>query len=552
MSAVSMMVACERPSVAGPREVEATPQELLFRDLLDKTLRRSAFSPYKARAFGAGDQSTRDFIRAELTATLPAFQEARTDAELYEALLQFNNARHDQHLRLTPAEGGISNAASMRGGDVAVAPIKVRVDYSDPKQPFLFVSDLDARPRLWPESVVPAVGDKLLTINGRTVRERLKQVERYIGASTPQALWWAFALGAMARIPLFRSEIYPDDGLLHLQLERVGGATYTVSLPYLSYSSIVWGETDSHDFWGTKEQQRARHHEPYAGFGRAFSTNTFDLFAPRDERKVLILRWHRFSGSLIEDVLQLLEYARANNAFAYGLIWDATHSTGGSGGAWALQRLQSQRFRETFGNIRISDLTSGFLDALEDYVRQQMAESDKKPRDPAHGPYPDPGAYLLDWIQTVARPALRRGDHWTPNVPFKSIMQPKDGDGWLEPAPEHFTGPLVLLLSPHGCSHVDQLAAMVIDNQLGHSIGMPAGGCSNTWEWGEVVTMPGSGRPLVEMTWTIGQTVRPNGEVLEGNPALVVEHVPLTRGSYRAWERDLLRRALRYLHLQGR
>ena len=74
---------------------------------------------------------------------------------------------------------------------------------------------------------------------------------------------------------------------------------------------------------------------------------------------------------------------------------------------------------------------------------------------------------------------------------------------------------------PRRGSHLDQFIAIVKDNELGHYIGMPSGGYSNTWEWEETLTLAGyrSG-PVVQVMYNIGHTIRPNGEVLEGNPAL--------------------------------
>ncbi len=43
---------------------------------------------------------------------------------------------------------------------------------------------------------------------------------------------------------------------------------------------------------------------------------------------------------------------------------------------------------------------------------------------------------------------------------------------------------------------------------------------------------PLDGRPLVGFMWTIGHTIRPNGEVLEGNPAMPEDFIPMTRANY--------------------
>ena len=73
---------------------------------------------------------------------------------------------------------------------------------------------------------------------------------------------------------------------------------------------------------------------------------------------------------------------------------------------------------------------------------------------------------------------------------------------------------------------------------------MPAGGYSNTWEWEEVLTLPGSGRPLVRFMYDIGHTLRPNGRILEGEAAPVDDFIPLTRANFRTYYRILLERAL--------
>jgi hypothetical protein len=79
---------------------------------------------------------------------------------------------------------------------------------------------------------------------------------------------------------------------------------------------------------------------------------------------------------------------------------------------------------------------------------------------------------------------------------------------------------------------------------------MPGGGYSNTWEGEETLLLPGSEKPLARFMWSIGQTIRPNGEVLEGNPALVDEWIPLTRDNYLEYYPILVRRALARLGIE--
>ena len=114
----------------------------------------------------------------------------------------------------------------------------------------------------------------------------------------------------------------------------------------------------------------------------------------------------------------------------------------------------------------------------------------------------------------------------------------------MQPAPLHFRGGLAAAFTPFGGSHLDQFAAMVIDNQLGHTVGMTAGGYSNTWEWTETLRLPGSERPLADFMWNIGHTLRPNGQILEGNAAVPDELLPMTRENFAGYHAALIARAI--------
>jgi hypothetical protein len=85
---------------------------------------------------------------------------------------------------------------------------------------------------------------------------------------------------------------------------------------------------------------------------------------------------------------------------------------------------------------------------------------------------------------------------------------------------------------------------MVADNDLGVVVGMPAGGYSNTWEWQETLTFPGTDRPVVAWMWSIGHTLRPDGTILEGNAAPVDRPLPLTPDNALDYYPALLREAI--------
>ena len=49
---------------------------------------------------------------------------------------------------------------------------------------------------------------------------------------------------------------------------------------------------------------------------------------------------------------------------------------------------------------------------------------------------------------------------------------------------------------------------------------------------------------MVQFQWSIGPTVRPNGEVLAGNPAQSEIYIPLARDNFRECHRLLLDTAI--------
>ena len=87
------------------------------------------------------------------------------------------------------------------------------------------------------------------------------------------------------------------------------------------------------------------------------------------------------------------------SALAGGDCIDVSLSGGGSGGAYAIQRLVDQPFRPTFGNVRLSDLGKA---RIQRYVnREPMADT------------PDifglnlSRSWLYDWARTDATEAIR-------------------------------------------------------------------------------------------------------------------------------------------------
>jgi hypothetical protein len=278
------------------------------------------------------------------------------------------------------------------------------------------------------------------------------------------------------------------------------------------------------------------------------STPTYDLLMPDEpvDLPFLVLVWRGFRETMVADVDTLVELAAREGLLGHALIVDVTRSRGGSLGAYALQRLQPRPFRTTFGNLRLSDV-------IRPFVEEKRAEF--AARDVNDGGVPetvDDGTWLMDWLEQEVLPALEAGEEYSGDVPFKLAHAPRDSDGVLDPTPVHGRGPVAVISGPSGGSHLDQFVAIVVDNELGPVVGMPAGGYSNTWEWEEVLRFPGTDQPAIGFMWSIGSTVRPNGEVLEGNPADVDEWVPLTSENVERYYPLLLERTLASVGAAGR
>lgn len=487
-------------------------REALVDRILEMTREREAWSPPKEAALGYDPLAEMEAVRSKVV-------DATTEEELFYALVELSNARRDRHLTVEPVAGGLEvpRRPEMR------APIEVRTDFSDLTSPGFFVSGVDpARVGEDDEGDTVRIGDRIVAVNGRPVDEYVETLSRWTRHSSIHGLLWHLGLGLPVRSPEVAPWLYRET--LDLELERDDGRRLDISLPYLPPDEveIVPGEE-----------------ELYPGFSTVLERFDFHVLRPDDGRPIVILRWLDFEDELIQDVMDLMAYAEAEDILDHTLVIDVTASSGGSRGAYAIQRLASGPFRTTFGNIRVSDAAA---EMIEEWATEP-------PDDDAPDIFGlnESGSWLHEWARTDARAAVERGDDYTEATPFKLAHLPKDSDGVLQPAPVHFTGPIAIIAGPHGGSHLDQFVSMFADNGVAPVIGMPAGGYSNTWEAEEVLTMPGTDRPLALFMWNVGHTIRPNGEILEGNPVEPDVYVPLTRENFRTYHRDLLAVALQRL-----
>lgn len=510
---------------AGSRE----DREALFDYLLAKTLERESFSPVKNNKLHLDVVKEMQKYRGELI-------QADTDEKLFYVLLKISNARKDRHLNISLVKDGITlpqtAGVSMDRGvgeakPILHAPIRFSVDFGKPGQYFVFVSGLAKNIEEFTEGVLPEIGDRLSAINGQGIEGYRRAIEPFHRYSTVEGFWWKFALWIPQKSYQFPPSFYREK--ITFSLEKKDGGHYKIVLPYLSPDKMEWE--------GIGEQH-------YPGFHLLFSTQTYDLYRDKGNKKILLLDWYGFRENLVKDIDRLMDYAAEHQLLDYAVIFDGTRSRGGSKGAYAIQRLSAKPFKTTFGNLRLSDIIPTFVDQKrQQYEQRQILDS-------GVAETIDDGTWLLEWLEDDVLKGVRSGQEYSNKVPFKLAHLPKYSDGIIKPAEVHFKGPLICWFSPYGGSHLDQFASIIVDNDLGHTMGMPAGGYSNTWEWDEILVFPMSKKPVVRYMWSIGHTIRPNGEILEGNPAKVKEYIPVTRENYVDYYKILLKKTYRYLSLE--
>jgi hypothetical protein len=491
----------------------------LFDYIIEKTKVREAFSPIKNESMSFDPLTEMMAYREEMIA-------ADTDQELFDVLIKISNARRDHHLSVDTVDGGLM----IDDETDQVAPLIFRVDYTDEDNYFLFVGDYAKNISDYTNGLQPEIGDKLVGVNGKSFDVYFDELRPYVRYSSIKGLWKEVAADIGARN--YQYPLSMDTDKIEFELERQDGKIYSMTLPYLEPDDIPWLDT-----------YKSHGENRYRGFERLLDRGTFDVYTSAEHDKLLLIDWYGFSDDLVKDMDFLIEYADENDMLDYDLIWDGTRARGGGRGAYAIQRLFPKPFKTTFGNVKISDVIPTFIEEREERFKRHEQERD--------GTEPEAvgdGTWLIEWLRTDVTEAIERGDEYSNNVPFKCAHLPKDSDGIMQPAEKHFRGKAVCLFGPHGGSHLDQFASIVIDNNLAYTVGMSTGGYSNTWEWEEVLTFPISGKPVAKFMWNIGHTIRPNGEILEGNPALVDKYIPEGRNNYLNYYDLLLEEALNHLN----
>ena len=483
---------------------EDNERSAFFDDFVAKTMIRTAWSPFKWETLGTTYER-----ELELHGMRAEFAAADTRTKMLRAVHKLNYLRKDNHLDLSATAEVIDNR---------FAPIKFYPDLTEEADPFFFVTNLTAEV----SSAGVNRGDRLIAVNDIPTNEYLWMLEPYLRGSTRRHVYLKEApVYLSAKNSLFAPELYVQGDTVSYLLEHSAtGEWYDVTLEYdfesegvihWQYAPVVVGER-------SPNAPRYRNFYERFGFESVFD-NELDaaLYLNRNLR-VAVIEWYDLEDTE-QSINDLVAAAAREGALDFDVIVDGSHGSGGTGSELVVRALVNAPFKNTFGNVRVDDL---------EFTRSKKGD---------HGPA------VEEWIDD----AIAEGRSYTINEPFKLRNFPRGSDGLMQPAEERFTGNKVMLFFPWGGSNLDQFASMVEDNpETGiHTIGMTMGGYSNTWEWGETLEVPGVGP--IDFEWDIGHTIRPNGEVLEGNPSLAAEWIPFTRDNFDHYFELLMTRALDHL-----
>lgn len=505
----------------------------LFDYLVEKTMERDAFASLSEHPLYDDHPKGIDVV-AGMERHRDALINAETDEKMWLALQKMSNARKDRHLSLGTVDGGLEVPDEMISDDIA--PIRFLVDYSDLDHRYFFVSDLGERIDEYVEGgTVPQTGDRVVAINGMSGSEYIENIRPYWRYSSENRLWLRVSeIIGEKRSHVPHDLFYREE--LELVLERPGGERYQVSLPYMQPDEIDWQlhEEQDHLDW---DRYFTREYPDFSREPEMDEWETFNLFISDDpQRPVVLVQWYGFRGDLRDAMDALMAYAEREDLLGHDVVVDATRSRGGSNGAYALARLQPEKFRTTKHNLMISDVS-------EEWVRSRLDYWQENPPEPERG---QSSVNEMEWLERDVIPAIDQDYYYTNDVPFKGV-QPPWGDATIEPADTHFTGDMVVWMSPRGGSHLDQFAAQVVDNDLAHMMGMASGGFSNSWSTTTTLRFPTTGRPIAEYEWSMGHSIRPNGEILQYNAAEPHEYIPWTRDNMFNYYEMLTERTLEHL-----
>ena len=465
-----------------------TPDErnALFDTLVNRTVRWEAWSPFKDRKNAIDYQADAEYLRA-------SFVDAITELDLVIALQKLSNLRHDRHLFVRENFSSVSS-------QVNNAAIKFWPDFSK-DVPSVFVMDTSLDFSSYTTDKLQ-FGDELVEVNGIALVDYYEMLSPFLRFSTPNQALWEFAETVSTKSQMFDQVLYRPDDTVRYTFQSTNGSRYDVLLPWLP---------KRYDF--TESGERS-----LPGYEFLFGNIDVDMYVKHLPDNVIVLLLWRDFEDLTNTVERIVRVARDLNLLRANVILDISESSGGSGAPELIRILSQEPFQTTWGNVRIGDYLDDFKLRFSGNVRE--------------------------WLDTDVALARANGAEYSANVPFKLQYFQKYQDGIMQPSSERFTGKVVMISGSNTGSQVDQCAAMMIDNAIPiASLGMSCGGYSNTWEYEPTISFPKGSTSSFEYHWNIGHTIRPNGEVLEGNPAQPTNVHLLTAQNYATYYDDLIRAA---------
>ena len=472
----------------------------LFNYLTSSIFAREAFSPIK-------NQNLHIDLKRQFKENRKSFLQANTDEDLYFEILKLSNLRRDSHLKMKPT--------FLESIDKKKLPITFMVVFEG-KSPLFIVDQIahgfaDAFPDL-------RIGDELVQVGDMHFEDFIEVTKQYIPSSTNNNHYYRLA-----------EELSTNA----FNLSKV----VNLNNPVFTFRSIDHS-THRYTFsYHKKRELTFKELRKYKDFNLVLTADNFNTYVHK-EQQILLLEWLDFEEDLPDDVDTLMEWAVHNDKLKHHLIIDATQSSGGINSIYALRRLINKPFKIIKGNLRISDITEKFIDIIDKGALEYKAEYTKRAEI-------KPLIELVDWLKGQVIDSCKSDAEYSNNVVFK--MRYNTHNDSIYRFDTHFDGEIVTLFSPKVGSQIDQMASILKDNQLAYSIGQTTGGFSNTWEWKEPIINPNTGNIVCNFMWNIGHTIRPNGEILEGNPAEVDYYLPPTKDNFLHYKNILVDKSIEYL-----
>jgi hypothetical protein len=475
-------------------------------DVYFGTDREALFQSYAATIRDGQYLSAEGFHRLdttwekELEKAHRRFLDAKTKQDVYYALLSLKNSYHDMHCRLS-----VPDALEPKG-ETAALPLKFRPARVGSKLEFVVE---------W--SRLPGVekGDALKSYDGKSPEELLATFTEWEVGNSPERREFEFARWLTVRDPKDAppSETSAVELVLRDGKGREASARAEFSPRRREESSPAAEPSlrDDADYAGWTPDFTGLNYRVYAdtasgtlvlrdssfwyGFSEAELWNRLRLVSYKTEPI-----WERGSLQAHDDfervdMERLGDYLKSRNAQFGRLLVDVRENGGGPIAQRLTEFVADKPYRATWSVTRLLPLL----------------RRDAQFRDAAYPrPYSGKAAMTIRELESGAELAS----------PHAFICKtddcgPREGDGKPSALGLHYK--TALLTGPYCVSSCDQFAAVFLDNGFGPVVGLPPAGASSPSR-ADVKLKLADGEEF-SLGLSFGITYRPNGEVLEGNPA---------------------------------